>query len=82
MTKIRDIWNININLRPEKNKIKNSLEILHIYTGYIYNYYKKYNVKGEKPENHGASIECLDEFRKQERLIINNMKDVISFVKD
>ena len=82
LTKIRDIWNININLHPEKYKIKNSLEILHIYTGYIYNYYKKYTVKGEKPENNGASYECSDEFRRQEPLIIDNMKDIISFLKD
>ena len=83
MKRIEDIWKININLKPEKNKIKNSLEILHIYTGYIYTYYKKYTAnKGEKPENHGASIECSDEFRKQERLIIDNMKYIISFVKE
>ena len=83
LKRIEDIWKININLKPEKNKIKNSLEILHIYTGYIYTYYKKYTAnKGEKPENHGASIECSDEFRKQERLIIDNMKYIISFVKE
>ena len=38
--RIKDIWEINLNWKTEKTKIRNSLDIFYIYANIISSYYK------------------------------------------
>ena len=80
--RINEIWDININFKPERNKIKNSLELLYAYANPIISYCRKfYANKNEKHDNSNISSEVLQEFYKQEKNLIDNMGKMLSFFK-
>ena len=81
--RIKDVWDININSKPEKSKIRNSFDIFHQYTSSIITYYKNFfQNRNEKPDFNGISFECKSEFTRQEDMIINNLEKVIFFIKE
>ena len=43
--RIKDIWEINLNWKTEKTKIRNSLDIFYIYANIITSYYKNLMLK-------------------------------------
>ena len=76
LKRIKEIWEINLNSKPEKNKIKNSIEFLLISINFVSKYYYKY-----RSENKPGSFNIDNEFKLQENLFNNKIKDVIHFIK-
>ena len=82
MNRIKDVWEININSRPEKAKIRNSFEIFNLYTSIVTLYYKNFcQNKNERPDFNGIENTYVLQFRQLEDSLINNMKKVILFMK-
>ena len=79
LKRIKDIWEININDSPGKNKIRNSFELLNFYTNVIIQYHKRN--QANRNDNTNISTDCLTEFKRQDNLLFENIKKVISFVK-
>ena len=82
MRRIKEIWEINISSKPERNKIRNSFEMLNIYTNVIIQYHKRITGnKNDKNENSNISTDCLLEFKKQDSLLLESMEQVILFMR-
>lgn len=76
LKRIKEIWEINLNSKPEKNKIKNSIEFLLISINFVSRYYYKYIY-----ENKPGAFNIDNEFKLQENLFNDKIKDVIHFIK-
>ena len=81
MKRIKEIWEINFEAKPEKDKIKNSLELLNILTNAITQFHKKMANNKDKADNANISNDCLVEFQKQHELLLGSMQRVILFMK-
>ena len=77
--RIDDIWEININEKPEKNMIKNSFELLNFYINAIIQFHKRYTENMNDTTN--ITTDCLTEFKRQDTLLFENIEKVIKFVK-
>ena len=83
MNRIKDVWEININGKIEKAKIRNSFDIFYLYTNIITAYYKNFcQNRNEKPDFNGINNEYVLELKHQEEYLVNNLKKVIEFVKE
>ena len=77
--RIDDIWEININEKPEKNMIKNSFELLNFYINAVIQFHKRYTENMNDTTN--ITTDCLTEFKRQDTLLFENIEKVIKFVK-
>ena len=87
--RIKDIWDININHRQEKNLIKNSFDILHNYSYYILlsikSIYNKQNNNAIQSNinlyNNSNVTDYISDINKQKNIFIDNMPKVFDFFK-
>ena len=81
--RIKDVWEINLNGKAEKTKIRNSLDIFYIYASIITSYYRNLGQnRNEKLDLNIINNEYTLELRHQEEYLINNLKKVIEFSKE
>ena len=83
--RLKEIWEININQRPQKNLIKNSFEIFYYYTTSILNnfkpYFNKHNNTNQNNINLYNNSDYLFEFNKYKNNYIENVAKIVSFFK-
>jgi hypothetical protein len=87
--RIKDIWDININHRQEKNLIKNSFDILFHYSYYIYlsikSVYKKENNNSIQNNinlyNNSNVTDYISETLKQKTIFIDKVPLIFDFFK-
>ena len=87
--RIKEIWDININHRQEKNLIKNSFEILYSYSYYILlsikSIYNKQNNNAIQSNinlyNNSNVNDYISDINKQKNIFIDNMPKVFDFFK-
>ena len=89
LQRIKEIWDININHRQEKNLIKNSFEILYSYSYYILLsikwIYNKQNNNAIQNNinlyNNSNVYNYISDINKQKNIFIDNMPKVFDFFK-
>ena len=89
LQRIKEIWDININHRQEKNLIKNSFEILYSYSYYILLsikwIYNKQNNNAIQNNinlyNNSNVYNYISDINKQKNIFLDNMPKVFDFFK-
>ena len=84
--RLKEIWEININHRPEKNLIKNSYDIFNLYSMYINSNFKYYfnrqnNMNQNNINIYNNNSDYMFEFNKQKNVFIENIPKIISFYR-
>ena len=83
--RMKEIWEINIEHKPEKNLIKNSLEKLDNYTTCILSNIKAFFIRSNNASQNNISLfnnnDYMYEFNKQRNIFLENMNKIFSFFK-
>ena len=84
--RLKEIWEININHRQEKNLIKNSYDIFCYYSMYLNSNFKYYfnrpnNVNQNNINLYNNNSDYIYEFNKQKNNFMENTSKIISFYK-
>ena len=81
MRRIVDVWDINIKLKPERIKNKNSFELQSVFTNIIIQFLRKITGNKDKIDNSSISNDCLLDFNNNENALLGNMQRVINHMK-
>ena len=87
--RIKDIWDININHRQEKNLIKNSFEVLYNYANKIFSSIKSiYNKQNNNEIQNNINLynntnisNYISDINKQRIIFIDNVQKIFQFFK-